>query len=297
MTTQSRDWDTQFSQWAQPPSKTEEERCENAESMIRNAISASDSLRNRNIRIFTHGSYQNNTNVRKDSDVDVGILCKDTIFFGLPSGYTREDFNIGPATYHYAEFKRDVGQALVDYFGPDAVKRGNKAFDIHENSYHVEADVAPFFEYRKYSERGTYESGVQLLSDNSQTVINWPEQHHENGKDKNLNNGGRYKRVVRILKFLSNEMADGGSAFAEQTPGFLLECMCWNIPDQYFGADKISDDVRACLVWMYQNSKEVDQEADWTEVSRLKQLFSAEQKWTREGANRFIVEAWQHLGF
>ena len=71
----SVDWESTFSSWAKPPGKTEQEGCENAEGAIKNAIAASDKLKSRNIKVFTQGSYQNNTNVRQDSDVDIGILC------------------------------------------------------------------------------------------------------------------------------------------------------------------------------------------------------------------------------
>ena len=72
-------------------------------------------------------------------------MCFDIFFHDFPDGYNRENFGISPATYHYEEFKKDVGVSLVSYFGSGAVSRGNKTFDVHETSYHVEADVAPFF--------------------------------------------------------------------------------------------------------------------------------------------------------
>lgn len=37
-------WEDAFSTWAQPPAKSEQERCENAERSVRNAINASDKL-------------------------------------------------------------------------------------------------------------------------------------------------------------------------------------------------------------------------------------------------------------
>src|SRR4030042_5667290 len=116
-----RDWENIFSSWAKPPGKTEQERCENAEKSIRNAIAANDKLNRRNIRVFAHGSYRNNTNVREDSDVDVGILCYDTFCMDLPEGYTRESFGIEPATYHHEQFKNEVGEALIAYFGKSSV--------------------------------------------------------------------------------------------------------------------------------------------------------------------------------
>ena len=103
--------------------------------MIRNAITASSKLRDRETRVFTQGSYRNNTNVRQDSDVDIGILCSDTFFYDvLPTGTTRESLQISSATYDYPQFKNEVGEALVSYFGQGAVTRGNKAFDVKENS-------------------------------------------------------------------------------------------------------------------------------------------------------------------
>lgn len=139
-----QDWENIFSTWAKPPGTSEQQKYENAEKAIKNAIKADQKLKDKNIRVFTQGSYQNNTNVRKDSDVDIGVLCLDSFYFDLPEGYNREHFNIQPATYFFPEFKNDVQRALESHFGKNSVKRGNKAFDIKENSYHVEADVAPF---------------------------------------------------------------------------------------------------------------------------------------------------------
>lgn len=125
-TTVSATWEDTLTFWAKPPAKTEQERCENAERAVRNAISASVKLKNKSIKVFSQGSYRNNTNVRNDSDVDLGVLCYDTFFFNLPEGRTREQFGIGPGTYAYEEFKNDVGKALVDHFGSSSIHRGER---------------------------------------------------------------------------------------------------------------------------------------------------------------------------
>lgn len=148
----TRNWENEFSQWSRPPSRTENERCENAVKAVRNAISKSDKLKNRGLKVFTHGSYRNRVNVRQDSDIDVGVLCNESLFRFLPAGTTDETFGLVPATYHYGQFKGELEEALTEHFGYGAVHRGNKAIDVRENSYHVEADVAPFFEYRHYWE-------------------------------------------------------------------------------------------------------------------------------------------------
>ena len=191
--------------------------------MVRRAVAASPKLKNRSIKVFAQGSFRNRTNVRRESDVDIGIVCFDSFLEDYPHGTTRETFNISPATYLYPQFKNEVGEALADYFGAGSVTRGNKVFDVKETSYHVEADVAPFFEHRRYDLNGQYLSGVGLRPDNKVPieVINWPEQHYENGNAKNERTRRSYRALVRILKNLCNEMDDARIAAAAPIIGFL----------------------------------------------------------------------------
>ena len=55
----SRDWESVFSRWAQGPSKTEQERAENAERQIRQAIQNSPKLQNRDIKVLAANSECN----------------------------------------------------------------------------------------------------------------------------------------------------------------------------------------------------------------------------------------------
>lgn len=292
----ARDWESQFREWAKPPGVTEQTRCDNAIKAIRNAIKASPALQNRNITVFSQGSYRNNTNVRKDSDVDVGILCTNTFFYDLPENTTRETFGIIPATYHYEQYKKEIEEALVQYFSRSAVKRGNKAFDIHETSYHVEADVAAFFEHRRYASAGNCQTGVELQADDNNRVINWPEQHYTNGCRKNTETGTRFKSIVRVLKSLSNEMTDKG-ILAANLPGFLMECLVWNVPNEHFQHYTYEDDVRSALAFLFNNTRSHESCKEWGEVSELIYLFHSGQKLTWVAAHTFISAAWDYIGF
>ena len=198
----TRDWESAFRFWARPPSKTEEQRSENAIKGIRKAVQASSQLNQRRIKVFTQGSYRNRVNVRQDSDVDVGVMLYDSFFDKYPEGKTRADFGIQDAAYPYAQFKNELEDALVDRFGRPAVKRGNKAFNIKENTYHVEADVVPLLEFRHYWESGDYRAGVALVSDHGRRIENYPQRllerwpltalHYENGNSKNTATSRRY---------------------------------------------------------------------------------------------------------
>ncbi len=292
-----RDWEVQFRKWAKPPGKTEQDRCDNAVSAIRNAIKASKKLQARSVSVFAQGSYRNNTNVRKDSDVDIGILCTETFFYELPEGTTRETFKIRPATYQYDQFKNEVEEALINYFGRYAVKRGNKAFDVHETSYHVEADVAAFFEHRRYQSYGEPLKGVELRTDReSRSVINWPEQHYKKGCNKNKLTGTRFKSIVRVLKSLSNQITEVGVR-AGDIPGFLIECLVWNVTNGEFQHLTFREDVRAALAFLFNNTRLHENCKEWGEVSELIYLFHSDQKWTWKQAHAFTSEAWDYVGF
>ena len=291
--------------WAQPPAASEQQRCENAITAIRNAINRSDKLRHRSLYVFTQGSYRNRVNVRQDSDVDVGVLCDETFMAKYPPGMTREDFGHSAAPYQYLQFKDELEAALVEHFGRNAVRRGNKAFDIRENSYRVDADVAPFFEYREYSPSGVYTCGVALRPDNGGRIHNYPERlredwpqrplHYENGVRKNTATHRAFKGVVRIVKKLRNEMADAGVVAAEPIPGFLSECLVWNAPENSFLRDSWEARMRAVLADLRIGTRDDAGCRTWTEVNGIKPLFGVTQAWTRHEAHRFVEAASSYL--
>lgn len=297
----SRDWEAVFTTWSNGPSETEKQRAENAEHQIREAIAASDKLRSRNIRVFTQGSYRNRVNVRKDSDVDVGVLCFDTYFPEYPDDNVKARLaeSTEPATYAYGTFKNELEEALVARFGRTSVTRGSKAFDIKANTYRVEADVAAFFEHRRYTSQYNYLSGVEMIPDNRDPYIvrNWPEQHYENGVGKNNATGRRYKRIVRILKTLSNEMSANGIKSAASAPSFLVECLVWNTPVDLLAGETYRTTVRATLAHLFNSTITDENCSEWGEVSELKYLFRRSQPWTRIGAHQFLSDAWDYVGF
>ena len=300
----SRDWEETFRAWSKPSSATEQERADNVERMIRDAITESKTLAKHTIEVFVQGSYKNNTNVREDSDVDICVRCLDVFFydFSMADGITKDDADISDASYTYAQFKNDVGQALAAKFGERGVTRGNKAFDVHENSYRVDADVVPCFEHRRYTHKDAngkcvHISGTEFRPDDGGRVINWPEQQYENGVWKNGKTGNRFKFITRALKRLRNEMAEESVSQADPVASFLIESLVWNVPNEGFGHEAYTNDVRSALAHTFNNTIQDEDCKDWGEVSDLKYLFRGVQPWTREQAHVFLGAAWDYVGF
>jgi hypothetical protein len=284
--------------WATAPGQTEQTKCDNAVTAVRKAIDANNSLLRRNIRVFAQGSYCNRTNVRQDSDVDVCVRCAETMFYDIPPGTSPADFNFTvPAAYPYPQFKNDVGSALTTYFVKGQVVRGNKAFDIRENTYRIAADAVPCFTYKNFSLTGPPLEGVAFVPDNGQRIVNWPDQNYANGVAKNTATGTRFKDAVRILKRLRYKMQEENIAAAGPIPSFLIECLAYNVPDETLRLNTYTSTIRESLVHMYNGTQNAQSCANWNEVNERKSLFGAEQVWTCQQVNSFVLAAWSYLGF
>lgn len=296
-------WEDTFISWSQGPSETEQKRCDNAVSVIIDALNGDEELARYDIKVFPQGSYKNKTNIKHDSDVDICVMLKDTFFARYPEGLTRENVGNDSSSYKYSTFKNSVERALVRKFGRNEVTRGNKAFDIHANSYRVDADVIPTFEYKSYTGEKSYDgnylyhSGVKLITDEGVSIINWPEQTYNNGLEKHTSTKRRYRRCIRILKRLRNYMQDQSIDAAQDIASFLIECLVWNTPPEGFEHDEYTNNIRWILAHTC-NSTRKDQDCkEWGEVNELKYLFRPWQPWTMEQANKFLNAAWDFIGY
>jgi predicted nucleotidyltransferase len=298
----SRDWEATFSAWGAAPGTTEQTKCDNAERAVRKAIDASTKLSSKAIDVFTQGSYANRTNVRQDSDVDICVLYTGEFFpdYSMSQGLNDAVFGYSDGTYPYAEFKNDVETALVSYFGRASVTRGKKAFDVHANTYRIDADVVPCLEHRRLM--GTPQSnwsvsGTELRPDDGGRIVNWPRQNYKNAVEKNDATGRRFKAVTRILKRLRNEMAGEGYEAAEPIPSYLIECLVWNVPNENLGHPTFKSDVRDALAHLWNETRADESCKEWGEVNELKYLFHSGQPWTRGEVNVFLQAAWDYIGF
>lgn len=312
-TNMTRDWHSIFSTWAKPPSETEEEKASNAARMINQGIRKSQALSGKNFVVYASGSYRNNTNTRSESDIDVAVVLKDSVYYELPAdgSLTKEMLGFTDLTYSFTEFREDVGRALTQAFGVDGVTAGDKAFDVHENTYRLDADVSVFLEHRWYTgAKGAdgawfFHSGAEMRprGEPGRRIINWHQQHYDEGIARNNSTRRRFKRVVRILKRLREEMRTDGSAqaraAASDVPSFLIECLCYNASDSCFNRreDTYYDDVAAVISELWNFTGDPARTPKLLEVSRMKWLFGSGNRWKPEKAREFLLSAWQYVGF
>jgi hypothetical protein len=285
--------------FTRPPSDTEATKLDNAERMVKEAICDDEILSKMEIQVFGQGSYANDTNVRRDSDIDINVRLMDIFYFDLPDGKERSDFGLGsPATYTFSEYKTAVENALVNQFGRTDVTRENKCITVRGNSYRVETDVVPTFNYRRFSADGSYVEGAKFITDRGVPVVNYPLQHIANGKSKNSSTQKRFKRLTRIYRRVRYNMIDDGVNVSANITSFLLECLVWNVPNNILNQTYTwTDRLKGSIVYLYENTKEIETCKEWGEVSELLYLFRPIRKWTHSDVNNYLVQMWNYLEY
>jgi len=292
-----------FVSWSKGPGDTEAAKCQNAETAVRKAIKAAGQLAALDISVFAQGSYRAKTNVRQNSDVDICVRYNSAFFADYPEGKSQETFGNVDGLLPFADFKNMVQTALEGYFGKTGITRGNKAFCVHANTYRIDADVVPTFEYRRYTGRRNtdgshhYLAGVAFYSDLGAQVINWPEQTYSNGVGRNATTRRKYKRVIRILKRLRDKMQEEGVSIAKNTPSFLIECLAWNADINAYSRYTYTEIVRHILADLWNRTHKDEDCSEWGEVNELKYLFRVFQPWTCREANEFLQAAWDYIGY
>ncbi|MGH9196228.1 MAG: nucleotidyltransferase domain-containing protein [Acidimicrobiia bacterium] len=144
----ARDWDSWLQTASGPASATEEQERDRTERRIREAITAANDLPS-SVRVYAKGSYANNTNVRRDADVDIAVEWNNTIrvrTWSATEGMTPEQLGYTPASEPVTpqDFRRRVEQALKNGFGSTAVDaKPDKCIGVAADSTTLDADVVP----------------------------------------------------------------------------------------------------------------------------------------------------------
>lgn len=286
--------------WTAPLSSTEEKRVENTVRMIKDAVSSYSKLSGRKMEIFAQGSYANNTNVRQNSDVDICIMLTSTFFGQYVDGKTNKDYGFTSGTITFSDYKSYVVKALKGKFGEHAVDIGNKCINVRENTYHVKADVVPSFQYRNYKilksvNPSKFCEGIKYFATDGTTVINYPKDHIRNGTDKNVITNYYYKKLVRIMKHIRNNMVDDGLIDRDIITSFLVECLVWNVPNDIITKNSTwGVTIKNSIAYLWSAIKDGDHE-NWKEVSEQLQLFNSQRKWTSQEAKDFLYDMYNYL--
>lgn len=303
-------WNDRFAHWQRPASDTEEAQIARTTRMIRDAISGSVVA-----DVFAKGSYKQNTNVRANSDMDICVREDNIVTYSDWGERANNDelglvYTPGGETngQGFQRLRTDLDAALASQFGRGNVVMGNKAIAVHASQgTRIDADVVPAHRlwniwprsHWLYGSVPRYHEGIVLWAGpDGHMVINYPQQSYDNGVAKNNRTGRRYKKVVRILKRLRDELSFG--LLVPRPSSYLIESLVWNVPDATF---LVSDDmytiVMAVLRWIAAATHADADANSLRETNNIKPLFCEagvyKQPWTKWGANSFATRALYHL--
>lgn len=227
---------SKLEKYAEPISNSEEQQCKNAIDMVKDALieygytikTARNNYTNEGyayyyelkdsdsstITVLIQGSYANNTNIKRYSDVDVSVIYNSIIPISLEK--------------YFMNFKENIYKALYIKFGSD-VKRKNKSIRVDGNTYRKSIDVVPAF-----SISGNIENGIQFITDDGDKIVNYPlkQIHNENSKNKNTNY--KFKKYVRIFKNIKADMENSSISSAKKIGSYQVESLVWNVLDEVF---------------------------------------------------------------
>lgn len=291
--------------YSKPLSDTEKNKCINAIRVISDALknigySEEKDLRliyedtfafetklkknNSVIKLLVQGSYANNTNVRAESDVDIAVIQENifTTRYNPKESSNFDDldrqYGFYKSDYSFIRYKREIYDILIKEFGLANVEWNNKCISVNGNTYRVDTDTVPARRYRDYSKDTSknpdnYVGGIRIQSDEGDTIINYPEQHIINGRNKNQNTNRFFKKIVRIVKRLRYIMIEDNVPSASQINSFKIESILWNIPDYKYTKDiNYTEKLQGILDYLrYISFNELD---SYKEINGIKNLVS-----------------------
>lgn len=286
--------------WTKPSSNSEQEKQERTERMIRQVINDHEPFQECTLKVYTKGSYANNTNVKADSDVDIAVECTDVIYLGeINPGLYKPKYPY-QGIWTPKNLRVELINALEEKFPKQVDTSGSTAIQINSSSARVNADVVPCFTYHFYlsNNENDYRTGTKIFTKNYREIVNYPIQQIEKGLRKNNDTNYAYKKVVRILKRVENAMVDEN--FHHELPSYFIECLVYNCPNSLFFKSTWESTVKNILIYIFENLQGEEPSENvhrWHEVNECFYLFHNAQNWKRSDGKEFAANAWNYLGF
>ncbi len=303
------DWNARFEHWERPASDSEEGAIDRAKRLVPDAISDSVWLGVHNATVQPQGSAHNNTNTRRDADIDlrvelplfkvdyhpnVKVDCAEAVLQLSDSGWTYEQL--------FAMMRWELETCLGEAFGKKNVVPGKKAFRVKGiTGSRAEADVVPALGYRQVmwwdrEKRYNVIQGVAILSTTDEWTLNFPAQHSANGIAKRQRTGQQFKKVVRIFKRLRADLVTRG-LLVGKVPSFLVECLVYLVEDGYFTVASDDRFNRTYRVALRLQTILRDRSVEMREINAIKPLFTPDQAWTYADACVFVDAVVAHLRY
>lgn len=227
--------------------------------------------------IFLQGSYKNDTNLRRNSDVDLVVQLDVRLrarVAALNGAQLRSSGSHVAAYEKWQSFRRLVLAALRANFG-DVVSTGRKSLKVAQGPIPAAADVVVTLKCG---------NGTALyVPDEHRWAVSFPHQHHSKGASKERGSSGRYKRATRMFKAARNHLLESNALAEDTAPSYFIECLMYNVPNAQFKNSLAQTYVEA-INWLSAATI-----LDFTCQNQLVDLFgNSRDQWSVDKAQAFI---------
>lgn len=143
----------------------------------------------------------------------------------------------------------------------------------------------------------TEAEGIQFYSDTGTKVVSFPKQHYLNGVEKTESTGRMYKRIVRILKVIKNNLIDSNIITEELASSFFIECLVYNVPNIQFVIGNYTQTLKNVITKVYNDMGDLTVANKYVEASGYKWLFGPDAKRPPANGREFMLKCWQYAEF
>lgn len=304
-------WEARLADWERPASSSEEAQIERAARMVREAIATNAWLTAEGVTVEPQGSYFNNTNVRLEADMDLRVVhpsIRVLVDESVPAAANHAAsayFDTGRTNFDVAmELRRHVGIALRGKFGSANVDgSGTKAFRVSAvPGSRADIDIVPALtlDFITLCQGQTLLSpdfigsvrGISIFGTDARETINFPHHHRRYGVNKRARTVRAFKKIVRQLKSLRDQLVADGKLAVGVCPSFFIECLAYRVEDAFY---LFEEGRRARLRRVLNRSWAQVCDPAWCagarEINDHKMLFGPHQPWTPQAAKNFIALA------
>lgn len=177
--------------------------------------------------VFLQGSYKNDTNLRRDSDVDAVVQLAANLrpqVATLSNSQLVNDQSHKLVYERWRSFRTQVLKALRPTYGTKAVTAGRKPIQLAKRLLHASADVVVTVKCG--------DATAFCLPADHRWVVSHPEQHYANGLRKERATNNRFKRTTRMFKTARDHPEDDHLVRRGTPPSYSIECLLYSIPDE-----------------------------------------------------------------
>jgi hypothetical protein len=282
--------EAQLKEWSlQGPAGTSAETF----SAVRRALGGIDTKKYGRPEILMSGSFANETNTARTTDLDIVVLFKD-VFYPDVSGLNAHDLSIyqrerTTGRFSIVDARSHVLGLVGKVFGDSEVKLGTKVIELAATEERMPVKLVAACGHKYFytfpsKPASRFVEGIVFADYAGKETVNYPQQHLENGAAK-AKAVTSFRPVVRLFKNFAAQLEQDGQLRPGSAPSYFLESFIYNVPNTSFYSS-LESTVQSLLIHWGMSRSKWDEQLQQHKVTKL--FGPAETQWDISKAEEFV---------